>query len=77
MKIYDENAKSSSKTLFDIALFLTLVFTALRACNVVKWGWVIVLSPIIIYAFVGAIVVLSAVLAGITLWLYNWGKKKG
>lgn len=48
---------------------LTLTFIILKLCNVIDWSWFWVLSPIVIPAIIGIVVIV--ILSIITVWHYS------
>lgn len=61
MKNKNESAGASlGKAVHDLCYLLTLVFCALRACDVITWKWYWVLSPIFASEIMGIIALLIA-----------------
>lgn len=56
-----KTAKSCGTVVSSISKYTTLVFLALRACDVIDWAWYWVLSPTIITIIAG---ILGLALAG-------------
>lgn len=42
---------------FDLAVLLSVVFTVLKLLHIITWSWVWVLSPILVSAWISALVV--------------------
>ncbi len=56
----------SAKTIRFLTTHLTLLFLALRACDVIQWPWYWVLSPLVLNL---CVYVLSCLLVGcVTIW---------
>lgn len=61
MKNKNESVGASlGKAVHDLCYLLTLVFCALRACDVITWKWYWVLSPIFASEIIGIIALLIA-----------------
>lgn len=61
MKNEDRSIGSSlGKAVHDLCYTLTMLFCALRACDVITWKWYWVISPLIISEVVGVIALVVA-----------------
>lgn len=66
--------KSIDGVLFVIVSILTIVFCALRACDIVQWSIVLVLSPMLIY--IAICCVLLALVGALCIWEINRTNKQ-
>lgn len=56
MKNENESLGASiGKTIHDLSYFLTMLFCALRACDVITWKWYWVMSPLFAHEIIGII----------------------
>ena len=52
----------------NLCLFLTMLFCALRACDVATWNWYWVISPILISKIIGIVsMIVSGVFMAVSL----------
>ena len=52
--------KSFGESLHDLCYILTMLFCALRACDIITWKWYWVMSPIFISEIIGVIFLIIA-----------------
>ena len=55
------NNKVTASVTFPIPTILTIIFVVLKLCKVISWSWIWVLSPLWIYAALGILLVIVAI----------------
>lgn len=59
------------KSLKELCYFLTILFCALRACNVIGWAWYWIMSPIFVSWVIGILLLAVAGCAFAALYKEN------
>lgn len=60
----EKSASEFAEALKELSWFVSLVFIALRACDVINWHWIWLLSPILGLWAIGIVLVLIAAAIG-------------
>ena len=58
---------SLGESIHDLCYFLTALFCALRACDVITWKWYCVISPLLALEFIGIFALIIAGAAAISI----------